>query len=199
MQKSQEVFGVTCSIETTRSGLTARRVALPVWRGISLVVGAMLLGACGGLSRTGPPAGVEERSPPPAATQRGSDTQIAAYTPPAAPRYVRAQPKRAVASLMRRSDEQQRAGDFDSATVSLERALRIAPDDAVLWQRLAEVRAAQQRHDLVVQMAAKSNALADPADRTLRSRNWDLIAGARRALGDSRGAREAAERAARLR
>ena len=100
---------------------------------------------------------------------------------------------------MQRSHDQQRSGDLDGAAVTLERALRIAPDDAVLWQRLAEVRADQQRHDLVVQMAAKSNTLSDPADRRLRARNWELIAGARRALGDARGARDATQRAADLR
>lgn len=192
---------MTCSIEAT-----LRRVSPGSIRGLdgrlpALAAVVLLLSACGGISRTDPPARVEERSPspPPIESQRGSDTQIAAYTPPAAPRYVRPQPKRAVVSLMQRSHDQQRSGDLDGAAVTLERALRIAPDDAVLWQRLAEVRADQQRPDLVVQMAAKSNALSDPADRSLRARNWELIADARRALGDTRGARDASQRAADLR
>ena len=163
------------------------------------LVGALALGlaACGGYSRIDAPARVEERSAPPE-TQAGSSTQIAAYTPPAAPRIARPQPKRAVSVLMRRADDQRRAGDLDAATVSLERALRIAPDDALLWHRLAEVRLAQQRYPLVVQLAAKSNALALPDDRDLRARNWQLIAQARRGLGDSRGARDAERRAASL-
>lgn len=167
----------------------------------AILVGALAiaLAACGGYSRIDAPAQVEERSAPPETRpQPGSTAQIAAYTPPAAPRIARPQPKRAVSVLMRRADDQRRAGDLDGATVSLERALRIAPDDAMLWHRLAEVRLAQQRYSLVVQLAAKSNALALPDDRDLRSRNWQLIAQARRGLGDSRGARDAERRAASL-
>ena len=172
------------------------------YHGARLVVwmlAVVLFAGCSSVSRQSRPAAVEDRGPVPESTQRGSETQIAAYTPPAAPRIARAEPNRAVGVLVRRADDQRRGGDFDGATVSLERALRIAPDDALLWQRLAEVRADQRRPELVVQLAAKSNALADPTDRSLRQRNWTLIAQARRALGDDAGARDAEGRAASLR
>lgn len=155
----------------------------------------LMLSACGGMSRSDRPAGVEERTAVPPQTESGSDVQIAAYTPPAQPQIVRAQPKRAVTVLMQRADEQRDNGDLDGATVSLERALRISPEDAVLWHELAEVRMAQQQHHLVVQLAAKSNALASPQDAGLRSSNWRLIAKARRAQGDVSGARDAERRA----
>lgn len=167
-------------------------------RALLLAGVALTLSACGGMSRTERPADVEERGAsrlPPS----DSDTQIAAYTPPAQPRTARPEPKRAVAVLMRRADDQRRGGDLDGATVSLERALRIAPEDALLWHELAQVRMAQQRHALVVQLAAKSNALAAPGDAGLRSSNWRLIAQSRRALGDAAGARDAERRAAALR
>jgi hypothetical protein len=48
---------------------------------------------------------------------------------------------------------------------------------------------------LVTEMAAKSNSLADPADRSLRQANWALIAEAREALGDPTGARDARRKA----
>lgn len=96
---------------------------------------------------------------------------------------------------MRRAEDQRNVGELDGAIVSLERALRISPDDAVLWHELAEVRMAQQKHHLVVQLAAKSNALANPRDVPLRSANWRLIAKARRAQGDISGARDAQRRA----
>jgi len=121
--------------------------------------------------------------------------QIAAYTPPAAPQYARPQPSRAVEVLKDRAADQQRQGDHAAATASLERALRIAPDDAVLWHRLADVRLAQQRYDLVAQLAAKSNSLAPAADTALQRANWSMIAEAREALGDAAGAREARRRA----
>lgn len=166
-------------------------------RALPLGILTLVLSACGGTARTDRPATVEERGAAPTAAE-GSAAQVAAYTPPAQPRYARPEPKRAVGVLMRRADDQRREGDLDGATVSLERALRIAPEDAVLWHELAEVRLAQQRHDLVVQLAAKSNALASPDDGALRSSNWRLIAQARRALGDAAGARDAERRAASL-
>jgi len=160
----------------------------------------LMLSACGGMSRTDTPARVEERSATPQATQAepGSDVQIAAYTPPAQPQVARAQPKRAVSVLMSRAAGQRDNGDLDGASASLERALRIAPEDAVLWHELAVVRMAQQQHHLVVQLAAKSNALASPRDPSLRSSNWRLIAKARRAQGDVSGARDADRRASSL-
>lgn len=159
---------------------------------------AALLSACGGMSRSERPAQVEQRGAPPP-TSSGNEAQIAAYIPPAQPRIARPEPKRAVSVLMRRAEDQRRAGELDAATVSLERALRIAPEDAVLWHELAKVRLAQHRHDLVAQMAAKSNALANANDNELRSANWLLIAQSRRAMGDVAGARDAERRAASLR
>ncbi|MCP5441113.1 MAG: tetratricopeptide repeat protein, partial [Chromatiaceae bacterium] len=162
----------------------------------------LVLSGCGGLSRSDRPARVEEARGTVAAPASGTataDTQIAAYSPPAGPQIARAQPNRAVAVLLRRAEDQQRSGDLDAATVSLERALRISPDDALLWQRLAGVRMAQHRHELVLQLAAKSNALAKADERGLRSENWRLIAQSRRALGDEAGAREAERQGAALR
>ena len=163
---------------------------------------ALTLAACGGMSRSDRPADVQDRTaapaPAPAPADGGSDVQIAAYTPPAQPQIARPQPKRAVTVLMKRADEQRRGGDLDGATVSLERALRISPEDAVLWHELAEVRMAQRQYDGVVQLAAKSNALASPQDASLRGSNWRLIAQARRAQGDVAGARDAERRAVSL-
>lgn len=167
---------------------TTQRLAI----GTLLVAG---LAGCGALPRSEQPAAVESRgAEPPAETLRRTP-QIAAYTPPAAPRYARPAPKRAVEVLMAKAEEQRRQDDLVGATVSLERALRIAPADAVLWHRLADVRLAQRRFDLVSQLAAKSNSLADPAEVALRRANWSMIAAARDAAGDAVGAREARRRA----
>ena len=61
----------------------------------------------------------------------------------------------------------------------------------------AELSRKMAEHDLLPQLAAKSNSLADPADTDLRRANWTLIATARDAQGDPVGAREARRRAAR--
>lgn len=182
----------------TRCLLDQRR--LP-WLAVLLCAG--LLGGCSGLGRSERPATVEERAarPSPSAVQKApaGEAQIAAYTPPAQPRIERAAPNRAVEVLVARAEDQRRSGSLDAASVSLERALRIAPEDPVLWHRLAAVRAAQQRHDLVLQLAAKSNALAASGDHGLMAENWRLIAAARSALGDAPGASEARANAAALR
>jgi tetratricopeptide (TPR) repeat protein len=159
---------------------------------------AMGLVACGSVPRSDRPAQVEHRgqqAPETASASSTSVPQIAAYTPPAAPQIARPQPARAVQVLQDRAADQRRQGDYAAATVSLERALRIAPDDAVLWHQLADVRRAQQRYGLVAQLAAKSNSLATASDTALQRANWSLIAEAREALGDSAGAREARRRA----
>lgn len=185
------MIGLPLSTSARRSGLLLMALALP----------AALLQGCGSVPRSGTAAQVEDRTgmPPAPPTTTGSVPDVAAYTPPAAPRAVRAEPQRAVGVLMRRAEDQRRAGDLDAAAVSLERALRIAPDDAVLWHELARLRLQQQRHVLVPELAAKSNALAVPGDNALRRSNWDLIAEARRALGDAAGARAAEREAAALR
>lgn len=162
-------------------------------RPLALALLGFALAGCGGI-RTDRPASVEDRGDaPPTAASRGP--QIAAYTPPAPPQYSRPEPNRAVTVLVRRADDQRRAGDLEGAAASLERALRISPEDAVLWHRLAEVRLGQRNYPMVSQLAAKSNALSGPADQALRSANWRLIARARRAMGDADGARSAEIRA----
>ena len=167
------------------------------WRPLIIAVVALALGACGSVPRTERPAEVESRGAEvPVPSERPARTpQIAAYTPPAAPQYARPQPSRAVQVLKDRATDQQRQGDYSAATVSLERALRIAPNDAELWHQLADVRFDQQRYDLVAQLAAKSNSLAAPEDLSLQRANWSMIARARESLGDSAGAREAQRRA----
>ena len=194
-----------CSISRSRwpaagtgsSGLGSDAALRRCARLLATAMLAGMLAACGGMSRSDRPATVEERTEVPdrVAQDTESDVQIAAYTPPAQAGYARPQPKRAVAVLTKRAQDQRSSGDLDGATASLERALRISPDDAVLWHELARVRMAQQKHHLVVQMAAKSNALANPQDVSLRSANWRLIASARRAQGDASGARDAQRRA----
>lgn len=157
---------------------------------------ALTLMACGGMSRNDGPAEVEDRSMAPPTQSRasaGDEVQIAAYTPPAPPQQqvARAEPSRAVSVLKRRADDERRTGDLDAAVVSLERALRIAPEDPLLWNELAEVRLDQKQYGRAEQLAAKSNALAGPQDARLRTANWSLIARARRAQGDIPGARKA--------
>jgi hypothetical protein len=99
-----------------------------------------------------------------------------------------------VVALLDNARTQHAAGDTQAAVVSVERALRIEPRNALLWNRLARLRLQQKRPGLAAQLAAKSNALAGN-DPRLKRDNWSVIAAARRMQGDSAGARAAQRKA----
>jgi hypothetical protein len=96
----------------------------------------------------------------------------------------------AVESLALRAEQQRQTGDYSGAAATLERALRIEPQQAFLWNRLARVRLEQGLGAQAGNLAARSNALAgdQPA---LKQNNWDVIATVRRQSGDVQGAVEA--------
>jgi predicted Zn-dependent protease len=111
--------------------------------------------------------------------------------PPALPTPPATHP--AVAALVSQSNQQLRAGDPDLAAASLERALRIEPENPWLWHHLAVVRLLQRQDEQAVQIAARSNALT--SDRVLQARNWRAMAQAQERLGRPAAARSAAARA----
>lgn len=102
-----------------------------------------------------------------------------------------------VLALVREADAASSAGEHEQAAVRLERAIRIAPRNASLWQNLAVVRYRQGRFAQAESLALKSNSLT--ADPGLKRQNWLLVAEARRARGNDAGAGEAEAEAKRLR
>ncbi|MGD2112276.1 MAG: hypothetical protein PVI50_02740 [Gammaproteobacteria bacterium] len=105
----------------------------------------------------------------------------------------RAEPP-AVVALLEHAEQQANGGDLEAAAVTLERAIRIDSRNPVLWHHLASVRLAEGEPAQAEQLAVKSNSLA-AGNRALQSRNWELIAQARRSQGDIEGARSAERRA----
>ena len=103
-------------------------------------------------------------------------------------RHVVANP--AVKDLWDQAEAARAAGDYDTAALLLERALRIEPNDAVMWSRLAEIHLFQGNSQQAENMAAKSNAMTVD-NATLNYRNWLIIARARSLRGDDIGAQEA--------
>ncbi|WP_410344381.1 tetratricopeptide repeat protein [Thioalkalivibrio sp.] len=103
----------------------------------------------------------------------------------------------AALALAAQSDQSRAEGNLRLAGLQLERALRIAPRDAGLWNRLAQVRLEQQQFQQAERMADRSLQLG-PADPALSLSNWRIIVRAREALGDSEGARRALEEVRRL-
>jgi len=103
----------------------------------------------------------------------------------------------AVVALLQQAEQQANAGDLESAAASLERAIRIDPRNPVIWFHLATVRLSQGEPSQAEQLATKSNSLA-PGNYAQQSRNWLLIAQARRQLNNSSGASAAEQRAREL-
>ncbi len=143
---------------------------------LSLLLGGCAMTSLSDHSRVPP----ESRAEPPGSSSSGryQPPKITPYREPVIPEHARPQPARAVQALVARAQRQQQDGELVAAASSLERALRIEPKNARLWNRLAHVRYKQKRYALAASLAAKSNALAG-TDSTLRTDNDDLIRRAR--------------------
>lgn len=135
----------------------------------------------------------------------GEPLQVSSTTSPSArnlePAHIseQAPPDQAssntVLALLQTAEGQERAGNLGGAAATMERALRIQPQNAVLWHQLANVRFQQGQHARAASLAGKSNSLAG-GNGDLRRNNMLLIAKAKRAQGDEVGAREAEMKAA---
>ena len=90
------------------------------------------------------------------------------------------------------ADKYATAGDSGRAVASLERGLDIEPKNPWLWNRLASERLKQKMWAKAVTLAKKSNAFASGHNQLQRD-NWQIIAKARLALGDTEGAKKAKE------
>ena len=130
------------------------------------------------------PASPAPASPAPA-------PQVVAYAPPPPP--APSLPP-AADSLAKQAEQQRQAGDYVGAAATLERALRIEPQEAYLWNRLARVRMEQGHYSQAGDLASRSNALSRDQVQ-LKQDNWGIISVARQSAGDSAGAREAEQKA----
>lgn len=135
------------------------------------------------------------------ATVPTSSSAAAAPKPPPPPlvRYTAPPPPvpqlpAAAASLATQAEKQRESGDYVAAAATLERAIRIQPQEAYLWNRLARVRLDQKNYAQAGSLAQKSNALSKDQNQ-IRQDNWGMIATTRRATGDLKGAQEAEAKA----
>jgi len=78
----------------------------------------------------------------------------------------------ATSALLAQSRSERQAGDLGDAAATIERALAIAPEDALLWVELAEIHRDQGDRDRAEEMARKALTLASAnsavADRARR-------------------------------
>lgn len=99
-----------------------------------------------------------------------------------------------VLALLTSARQQESSGDLNSASASLERALRIAPREPQVLYRLAQVRLDQGDAAQAEQLARRG--LSYAAGRpSLQAGLWGLVAEARERQGDAAGAAEARQRA----
>jgi len=100
----------------------------------------------------------------------------------------------AIVQLTEQASAAEAQGDFDTAAVLLERALRIRPRDPQLLQQMAEVQLEKRDWEQALGFAVRSYDIG-PRVGEICSRNWRTIAVAREHLQDVAGAREAERRA----
>ncbi|MEJ6654791.1 MAG: tetratricopeptide repeat protein [Pseudomonas sp.] len=99
-----------------------------------------------------------------------------------------------VLALLTSARQHEGRGDLNSASASLERALRIAPREPQVLYRLAQVRLDQGDAAQAEQLARRG--LSYAAGRpTLQAGLWGLVADARERQGDAAGAAQARQRA----
>jgi tetratricopeptide (TPR) repeat protein len=102
----------------------------------------------------------------------------------------------AVKGLLAAANSALARGDVELASVNLERAQRLAPQSATVYQKLAGTRLRQKRPAEAEQLARKALAYAGtPAQQAAL---WQLIANARQMQGQHAQAREAQARATAL-
>jgi hypothetical protein len=132
-------------------------------------------------------------SPPAPGEEPSIDAPVPAPLPHERPRVPAATLSPASKALVAQAQTQRNKGDLPGATVTLERALRIEPNNPLLWIEMGKLRMAQRNYVQAEGMGRKALAMSVGDDRT-QSQAWQLIADSLRALGKNTQAQEALER-----
>jgi len=143
-----------------------------------------------------PAPAVEAQTPPVETVQQN--------LPPAAPPAPAFEPLNsfaplspAVGALVIAANQNSEKGDIQSATTTIERAIRIEPRNATLYYKLALLRLKEAKPRLAEDLAKKSALLA-ANDTRLKKHSWLLIAKAREMQKNFDGAKEARAKADRF-
>ena len=156
-----------------------------------VVLAAISVGAagCTSLSPYEPAGAPSQTVPPPgsratAPSTTADDASSAARGEPSLPVATRAEPRSnppktrqenaASAVLLEQSRDERAAGSYAEAAASIERALRIDPNNPALWIELAEIKAAEGNYDQAEMMARKALTLAG-SDRSIMARADRLV------------------------
>jgi len=162
-----------------------------------LLFASALLGACAVPSPYQKPATPPEQPPgtPPAETRPGEPPSTVEEPQPLPAPVVR-EPTLGAASraLVSQAQTQVATKNYAVAASSIERALRIEPDNPLLWIELGKVRFAEGNYVQAENMARKAVSMSVNAPRA-QSSAWRLIADSYRARGKNIEAQEAQARA----
>jgi tetratricopeptide (TPR) repeat protein len=178
---------------TLRSSLARQAVALAAC--------ASLLAGCQSLF--GPPVS-RPRGPSPSGTTQPSPNTP---TPPSQPTPTPPQPtppapqapkefhlSAASAALVKQGRAQSLKGEYPAAIATLERALRIEPNNPLVWLELGQVHLSAKNEQQAESMARKAIALAT-GNPAVQASGWRLIGDAYRARGRDLDATEAYQKA----
>jgi Tfp pilus assembly protein PilF len=132
---------------------------------------------------TAQPPNVPSPQPGPAPPERP-------YVPPPKQFHLGA----ATTALVAQAHTQAAGGDTGQAAATLERALRIEPDNPLVWIELGRVRLAENNAPQADAMGRKALSLAT-GDPAAQSSAWHLIADSLRARGKNAEAAQAEQRA----
>lgn len=178
---------------------------VPSWTRALLadVIVAACLAACAAPApRPFPPGGPAPQGGTPNAP--GNPSPGAPAPPPTAqPERPGAQPPKqfhlgaAATALVARAHDQAHGGDYAQAGITLERALRIEPDNPLVWIEYGRVELGAGDAVQADSMGRKALQLAT-GDPSALSTAWHLIADSLRALGNNQLAAEADQHAASL-
>lgn len=104
----------------------------------------------------------------------------------------------AVVALLDEAGAAESKGRFESASATLERAIRIDSKNAVPWNRLARIRLAQGKLQQALTLARRSNSLA-AGNYPLQLDNWLLILQVKEKVRDVQGIENARKKIEQLR
>src|ERR1700722_14653670 len=170
---------------------------------LSLLIAGSLLSACSLFPPSHPEApqsegpGSSTASP---SAQPGTAQPEPGTPTPAVPEPPRPPPKQfklgpATAALVAQAHKQATGGNYEPAAATIERALRIEPENPLLWIELGQIRLSEGNAAQADGMGRKAVALAT-GDATAQSSAWRLIADSLRARQRNQEAAEADKRAA---
>jgi tetratricopeptide (TPR) repeat protein len=129
------------------------------------------------------------------------DPEAVIETPPPVVELPRERPRRPPATLapasralVAQAEAQRKKGDLPGASVSLDRALRIEPNNPLLWIETGRLRMDQRNYPQAENMARKALAMSVGDDAT-QSAAWELIGQSLKARGRNAEAEEALDKA----